>query len=742
MVSSPTNGKSLKSFQPKKVQDYTYNNESLSDDKISSVVGKKKKKTIRAQNAPANRKVNEKLSINDKISPIVEKEESKERTAIAKVLTQDDSASKKVDKKLSNKNKIFNFETNQTDIDLRKGYNENEEINKSPDLSKTPSKNNTLGNLENIDDIKTENIHLLETPRKNDVSRDLESTNIKIEDAETPIKSIINLGINSVEWHAQTEISTSKKKKRHLYDESTPKKKIKKDLSSDINDYDQLSDIPKKELCDNELNDFEHIEMLHDPNSLINFEENTIFCSTNEVVPNDENIEISRDSKSDPLYIINNDNTSIAENMENEGKNAGNKIKRKRKHRSSNTDTDSDVDYDTIKHVLGELELDISLEGEEDELTEEATKRLYNLKVKLIHKVPIQHKIEHTTGSKILTKKEKELFLKYASLKSGVFTPSEDKIIMDNWKKFCEVHDWNSKCVHPFIHMKYAGKFYIRSLEERQKFTQFLANGLPRRTLYSVLNRFKYLFGDHEKSFQRYTSAEDKTILSYINNKQNRKRSRRFSELSKILGRTSHSIWTRYQRLKRMHKNKERLPKITWSLFLIEKFIKTFMSVTLCDTIQDLKDAIIPKVVWQRLEKKIGINYNILRKFWIYKLHMQLFCPERIYLNDIKIKLIEYVYVKGISSNREIIWSKVAKYFDGITTAFLCRTFSNLVQEASQKINTKKFLEIMEYLYNEKIQAIKDDVTDKFLPRLSYNNGKVEIITEDLNEDLNTDIEY
>ena len=61
------------------------------------------------------------------------------------------------------------------------------------------------------------------------------------------------------------------------------------------------------------------------------------------------------------------------------------------------------------------------------------------MKVKLIHEVPIQHKIEHTAGSKILTKKERELFLKYASLKNGVFTPSEDKIIKDNWEKFCEV---------------------------------------------------------------------------------------------------------------------------------------------------------------------------------------------------------------------------------------------------------------------------------------------------------------
>lgn len=65
------------------------------------------------------------------------------------------------------------------------------------------------------------------------------------------------------------------------------------------------------------------------------------------------------------------------------------------------------------------------------------------------------------------------------------------------------------------------------------------------------------------------------------------------------------------------------------------------MHVTLCETVEDLKDAIIPKPVWQKLEGKLNINYEILKKFWIYQLHMQLFCPEPIYLNDIKIKLIE-----------------------------------------------------------------------------------------------------
>lgn len=41
----------------------------------------------------------------------------------------------------------------------------------------------------------------------------------------------------------------------------------------------------------------------------------------------------------------------------------------------------------------------------------------------------------------------------------------------------------------------------------------------------------------------------------------------------------------------------------------------------------------------------------------------------------------------------------------------------------------------MEYLYDEKIQDIKNESTDKFLPRLSYN-GKAKIIDEDLNEDI------
>lgn len=39
------------------------------------------------------------------------------------------------------------------------------------------------------------------------------------------------------------------------------------------------------------------------------------------------------------------------------------------------------------------------------------------------------------------------------------------------------------------------------------------------------------------------------------------------------------------------------------------------------------------------------------------------------------------MYARGISNTREIIWPNVAKYFDGATATFLCKTFFYLVQE-------------------------------------------------------------
>lgn len=74
---------------------------------------------------------------------------------------------------------------------------------------------------------------------------------------------------------------------------------------------------------------------------------------------------------------------------------------------------------------------------------------------------------------------------------------------------------------------------------------------------------------------------------------------------------------------------------------LIKKFIKSLLNVTLSEDIKELKDAIIPKPVWQKMEEKLNIRENVLKTFWQHQLHLQLFSSGPIYLNDIKIQLIE-----------------------------------------------------------------------------------------------------
>lgn len=80
---------------------------------------------------------------------------------------------------------------------------------------------------------------------------------------------------------------------------------------------------------------------------------------------------------------------------------------------------------------------------------------------------------------------------------------------------------------------------------------------------------------------------------------------------------------------------------IVWTVPMREKFIKKLLVVTLSEDLHELKSAIIPKVLWDEMEKKMEMDQKILRELWYYELHMQLFCPGQIFMNDIKIKLIE-----------------------------------------------------------------------------------------------------
>jgi hypothetical protein len=65
------------------------------------------------------------------------------------------------------------------------------------------------------------------------------------------------------------------------------------------------------------------------------------------------------------------------------------------------------------------------------------------------------------------------------------------------------------------------------------------------------------------------------------------------------------------------------------------------MEVTLCSNVRELKHHEIPEFIWVIMEPKLNKTKTVLKHFWYQRLHLQLFCNEPIYLNDIKIKLIK-----------------------------------------------------------------------------------------------------
>ncbi|KAG7209488.1 hypothetical protein KM043_015574 [Ampulex compressa] len=165
--------------------------------------------------------------------------------------------------------------------------------------------------------------------------------------------------------------------------------------------------------------------------------------------------------------------------------------------------------------------------------------------INLIHEVLPQHRIESCAGSHVPTKSEMKQFENIISVKKGSYSPQEDEIITRNWKKFCKYHNWNKKNVTPFLLLRQGNKSYIRSKRERQKFVQFIANGLPHRTLYSVYHRFRNLYSHHLQ--RRYDAEEDKMIIEHIENNPNLNEKRKYVDLATVLKRTRASIWRRYQ---------------------------------------------------------------------------------------------------------------------------------------------------------------------------------------------------
>ena len=186
---------------------------------------------------------------------------------------------------------------------------------------------------------------------------------------------------------------------------------------------------------------------------------------------------------------------------------------------------------------------------EANKLSEKDAKILRQMQVSLRNPVLPQHQIESRAGSRPPTHDEVVKFEEFAAIKRGSFDPSEDKIINNNWKAFCKLHNWKCSKVQQFLVLRIENTTHIRSKKQRRMFVQFLADGLPNRTLYSVYHRFRNLYA--ERLQRRFQPDEDEMILNHLERNPNLDEKRKYSELAKVLKRTRVSIWRRYRLLKK-----------------------------------------------------------------------------------------------------------------------------------------------------------------------------------------------
>ncbi|XP_076473457.1 uncharacterized protein LOC117154072 isoform X2 [Bombus vancouverensis nearcticus] len=181
--------------------------------------------------------------------------------------------------------------------------------------------------------------------------------------------------------------------------------------------------------------------------------------------------------------------------------------------------------------------------------------RMQCLCIQLKNPVLPQHEIETRAGSRPPTHEEIKKFEEIETIKKGCYNALEDKIIVHNWKEFCKLNRWNLKEVEPFLLLREENKTYIRSKKERKRFVQFLADGLPNRTLYSVYHRFRTLYADNFQ--RRFYPDEDRMILDHLEHNINLDQRRKYTDLARVLKRTRISIWRRYKLLKKKRYGRE-----------------------------------------------------------------------------------------------------------------------------------------------------------------------------------------
>ncbi|XP_071628192.1 uncharacterized protein [Temnothorax longispinosus] len=448
--------------------------------------------------------------------------------------------------------KIKKRRTDKKDIKSRieMSQDENNDLKKelkNKDTYKVEDKNKVIGNektSQNEDSDSTEESENEDTCKVKCKDKDVRNKKTT-QDKDSDLKDKDTYKVKDKNKVTGNEIKTSQDEDSDSTEESenedTCKVKCKdKDVRNKKTTQDKDSDLKDKDTC-----------KVKDKNKVTGNEIKT---------SQDEDSDSTEESENEHIHEIkckNKDTWNEIETLQNEDDNLKRKLKNKDicKVEPSSDDEGVEEEYCSDATYLARQIASAERLSQEKLLLLSIFQQLHNLCVKLRHVVPPQHNIETRAGSHMPTREEIKEFERIIPIKRGSYSFKEDEIIAKNWKAFCKLHNWDRKKVKPFLQLRIGNLTYMRNTTERRKFVQFLADGLPDRTLYSVYHRFKNLYEDNVQ--RRYIPEEDEMIINHLEHNPSLDERRKYADLAKVLRRTRNSIWRRYRVLKKKRTNKD-----------------------------------------------------------------------------------------------------------------------------------------------------------------------------------------
>lgn len=121
----------------------------------------------------------------------------------------------------------------------------------------------------------------------------------------------------------------------------------------------------------------------------------------------------------------------------------------------------------------------------------------------------------------------------------------------------------------------------------------------------------------------RFTSEEDKIILSYVDK---HKHERPYLELSNMLKRPRIALLKRYKQLQEQKVFEKEI--IIWDEYRTKQLIVNLLKVTGSENLEALKDHKIAAEEWKKISKKMAIPEAKIKGAWSREIYTRVFDPD------------------------------------------------------------------------------------------------------------------